>query len=149
MTPAGALCVVSRPSRASLATVSSAPGAAPLRAGVLRQAQRHAFSRAIETDDDDLLVQPAAPEQWKDGKNLVTAQPIDYEPRFSTPNAGRTTFTLSVTWRALERKGVWETMKLGYPFPILRDPDMKIQPPEGMRPSSRSPSHHARLNRGL
>jgi hypothetical protein len=92
----------------------------------IHEPDRYALSRAIETDDDDLLVQPAAPEQWKDGKDLVTAQPIDYEPRFSTLNAGRATFTLSVTWRGLERKAVWETMKLGYPFPVLPDPDMKI-----------------------
>jgi len=92
----------------------------------LHEPDRQALARAIETDDDDLLVQPAAPEQWKDGKDLLTAQPIDYEPRFSTLNAGNATFTLSVTWRGLERQAVWETMKLGYPFGVLPDPDMRI-----------------------
>lgn len=92
----------------------------------IHEPDRHALARAIETDEDDLLVHPVAPAQWKDGKDLVTAQPINYEPRFSTLDAGNTRFTLSVTWRGLERNAVWETMKLGYPFPVLPDPNMKI-----------------------
>jgi hypothetical protein len=87
---------------------------------------RSTLARAIETDDDDLLVTPAAPEKWEEGKDLVTAQPIDYEPRFSALDAGTAQFTLSVTWRGLERPAVWETMKLGYPFRVLPDPDMPI-----------------------
>jgi len=92
----------------------------------LGEPDRHALARAIETDDDDVLVVPAAPGNWRDGKDLVTAQPIAYEPRFSALNAGNATFTLSVTWRGLERPAVWETMKLGYPFPVLADPDVRI-----------------------
>ncbi len=84
------------------------------------------LAEAIAIDDDDLSVIPAAPTEWEEGKELVTARPIDYEPRFTRLDAGSTRFTLSVAWRGLERPASWETMKLGYPFDVLAEPDLRI-----------------------
>lgn len=83
---------------------------------------RETLRTAIAADDDDLLLVPAAADDWKDGKDLVTAQPLTYDPRFTTLNAGDNTFTLSVAWRGLERPCEWRPIRHGYPFEILADP---------------------------
>lgn len=77
---------------------------------------RLALARALDCEDDDIRIRAASPQEWDYGYKLVTAQPITYEPFFTTLDPGDTTYSLTVSQRGLERDGLWMDLETGYPF---------------------------------
>jgi hypothetical protein len=87
---------------------------------------RQALARALDFETDDIRVRTATPQEWDYGHKLITAQPITYEPFFTTLDAGDATFSLTVSHRGLERKAVWREIVTGYPFMLGIPPESKI-----------------------
>jgi len=85
----------------------------------------NALSRALTLDDDDLVITPASPEQWKSSRKLIKAQPVDYQAFFASVGEPVTdSFTFTVSWRGLFEAP--ERMALTHPYPELIMPEVAV-----------------------
>lgn len=78
---------------------------------------RQGLALALEFENDDIRMRVASPQEWDYGYKLVTAQPITYEPFFTTL-VESDTFSLSISHRGLERPAEWREIVTGYPFSL-------------------------------
>ncbi|HWI08548.1 MAG TPA: nucleotidyl transferase AbiEii/AbiGii toxin family protein [Solirubrobacteraceae bacterium] len=77
---------------------------------------RQALADALRIDDDELVVTPADSSDWKSGKQLVTAQPIEYEAFFADVGAGpvEDAFSFTVSWRGVLESA--DALELVHPY---------------------------------
>lgn len=74
---------------------------------------------ALSYVDEDIAIKPGPIHGWKRGKQLITAQPINYTAYFTTLDPGQAEFSLSVSHRGVESPPIWRVLNDGYPFPVL------------------------------
>lgn len=78
--------------------------------------------RALNYGDDDIAVSIAqiAPQDY--GKDLISAHPVRFDPRFTRLQVTDATFKLTVSHRGVERPAQWLPLTTGYSFPLWQPP---------------------------
>ena len=88
---------------------------------------------ALSYADEDIAIKPGPIRGWKRGKQLITAQPINYTAYFTALDPGQAEFSLSVSHRGVERPPIWRMLNDGYPFPVLAEPiEVPLMDPDEM-----------------
>lgn len=75
---------------------------------------------ALNYGDDDITVSIARIAPQDHGKDLVSAHPIEFDPRFSRLMIANKTFKLTVSHRGVERPAQWLEPDPGYPFALWK-----------------------------
>jgi Nucleotidyl transferase AbiEii toxin, Type IV TA system len=88
---------------------------------------------ALSYVDEDIAIKPGPTRGWKRGRQLITAQPINYTAYFTALDPGQAEFSLSVSHRGVERPPIRRALHAGYPFPVLADPiEVPLMNPDEM-----------------
>jgi hypothetical protein len=83
------------------------------------------LASALRLDHDDLVVVPAAPDRWRSGRQLLKAQPVDFEAFFASVGIPATdSFTFTVSWRGLFEPA--DRLALGHPYSELILPRVEV-----------------------
>jgi hypothetical protein len=83
------------------------------------------LAASLTVDHDELVVAPAGVQHWGASKQLITAQPVDFEAFFAAvgvPVEGKFTFTVS--WRGLFERP--ERLALTHPYSELLLPQVEV-----------------------
>jgi hypothetical protein len=73
---------------------------------------------AISYDEEEITIK-AGPLQR--GDELITFRPVEYDARFSQLRGAQDEFSLSVSYRGVERPTLWRPLNHRYTFPVLSE----------------------------